>query len=386
VTTTGGAKCWGYNLEGQVGDGTQIERATPVDVVGLDSGVASVGASLYTTCALTRIGGVKCWGWNISGAVGDGTTLTRLTSVDVLGLTGVIEPLRPAALENPTADSFQSGIGVLSGWSCEGGDIGISIDGKAPLHAPYGSARADTATICNTTDPRTGFGLLVNFNTMGAGPHHVQLFVNGTARGASIPFTVTLPAGEFITGVSREVSVPDFPTLGKTTRLVWQQSQQNFAIAGVAVKASHAVDLGITPLGALENPQTGSFQSGIGLLSGWSCAGPTSISIDGGTPIYAPYGSARADTASVCGTSNINTGFGLLINFNTLGAGTHRAQLFVNGGPEGNPVTFTVTVPAGEFLSDVSKQVSVTDFPQAGSTVGLVWQRAQQNFAIQPSH
>ena len=82
-----------------------------------------------------------------------------------------------------------------------------------------------------------------------------------------------------------------------------------------------------TPSAAsLENPQPGSFQSGIGLLSGWSCQGPNiGIAIDGNTALKAPYGSARADTASVCGAANTSTGFGLLLNFNTLGAGLHSA-------------------------------------------------------------
>jgi hypothetical protein len=135
---------------------------------------------------------------------------------------------------------------------------------------------------------------------------------------------------------------------------------------------------------ALENPQPGSSNSGVGLLSGWSCQGPTiGISLDGAAPVNVPYGSSRADTAGVCGQGNINTGFGLLVNFNLLGAGTHSAQLFVNGAARGPATTFTVTVPAGEFLTGVSRQVTVTDFPSPGRTTVLVWQQSQQNFAIQ---
>ncbi len=91
ITSSGGAKCWGDNTAGQLGDGTLITRATPTDVLGLTNGVVAIGAGQLATCALKSSGAVKCWGDDSLGGLGDGTTgagdcSCRTTPVDVIGL------------------------------------------------------------------------------------------------------------------------------------------------------------------------------------------------------------------------------------------------------------------------------------------------------------
>ena len=85
LTTAGGLKCWGNNNAGQLGDGTNTNRDTPVDVTGLTTAVAAVSAGRRHTCALTAAGGLKCWGANDEGRLGDGSTTPRTTPVDVSG-------------------------------------------------------------------------------------------------------------------------------------------------------------------------------------------------------------------------------------------------------------------------------------------------------------
>jgi alpha-tubulin suppressor-like RCC1 family protein len=81
VTLGGPAYCWGYNLYGQLGDGTTVRKLVPTPVTG-GLTFASVAASTTPdgahTCGLTSSGAVYCWGLNDHGQLGDGTTTQRL--------------------------------------------------------------------------------------------------------------------------------------------------------------------------------------------------------------------------------------------------------------------------------------------------------------------
>ena len=254
------------------------------------------------------------------------------------------------------------------------------VDGPR-IAAAYGTDRADTATVCGNQD--NGFGLLFNWNLLGDGVHTVRALADGVEFGRAM-FTVTTLGEEFLTDAVGETVVADFPTAGEEVRLVWQQANQNFVLAPLDSAPPLASPPGPQdgPLGTLENPGPASFQSGIGLLSGWVCeADVVEVEINGGPRIAAAYGTDRADTMDVCGDPD--NGFGLLFNWNLLGDGVHTV-VAVADGEEFGRATFTVTTLGMEFLQGMQGEAVVTDFPSAGEEVRLIWQQANQNFVLAP--
>jgi alpha-tubulin suppressor-like RCC1 family protein len=84
ITTGNRAYCWGLNLDGQLGDGTQHERTIPTKVIGgKQFGQLSAGQS--HTCAVTPASIAYCWGDNAAGDLGNGNTLRRLQPTLVTG-------------------------------------------------------------------------------------------------------------------------------------------------------------------------------------------------------------------------------------------------------------------------------------------------------------
>ena len=80
LTEGGNAYCWGRNSYGQLGDGTTMDRATPVKVAG-GLTFATIQANGAHTCGATAAGATYCWGNNSDGQLGDGTTINRTEPV-----------------------------------------------------------------------------------------------------------------------------------------------------------------------------------------------------------------------------------------------------------------------------------------------------------------
>ena len=139
-----------------------------------------------------------------------------------------------ARLGIPPSGSFQSGIGVLSGWVCEAETVELAFEPATgePFteEAGYGTERGDTEGECGDTD--NGFGLLYNWNRLGDGLHTVRAYADDEEFAHST-FTVTTLGEEFPEGLAQTHDIADFPAEGQTTTVEWQTGQQNFVITGV---------------------------------------------------------------------------------------------------------------------------------------------------------
>jgi alpha-tubulin suppressor-like RCC1 family protein len=77
----GSSACWGLNVDGELGDGTTTNRTVPTPMAGTQ--VFSVIAETVAdgpmhACALTASGQAYCWGNNTFGELGDGSTNSHL--------------------------------------------------------------------------------------------------------------------------------------------------------------------------------------------------------------------------------------------------------------------------------------------------------------------
>ena len=82
---------WGLGHVGQLGRPWPAASSSSPGVVGGLTDVVAVAAGTYHSLALRADGTVWAWGWNVFGQLGDGTTVDRWQPVQVAGLTGVTE-------------------------------------------------------------------------------------------------------------------------------------------------------------------------------------------------------------------------------------------------------------------------------------------------------
>jgi hypothetical protein len=116
VRSDGTLWAWGDNSAGELGNGTTASCFSPVQVPGL-TGVRQVSAGPDYALALRTDGTVRAWGNNGYGYLGDGTTTSRLAPVPVRGLAGISQVSASGASFAVRSD------GTLFGWGRNAGGV-----------------------------------------------------------------------------------------------------------------------------------------------------------------------------------------------------------------------------------------------------------------------
>ncbi len=285
----------------------------------------------------------------------------------------------PVTLENPRAASFQSGVGVISGWACHAHEIVIELNG-VPYRAGYPTTRPDTLGRCGDTD--NGFSLLWNWNNLGAGTHTVRALLDGVEFANTTVHVTTFGEDPFPQGWSGTFALSDFPTAGETTSVRWEESLQNFVITDGQPHTGGGYNRVAGVNAILENPSLGSAQSGVGVISGWACeAGEIVIELNG-VPYRAGYPTTRPDTLGRCGDTD--NGFSLLWNWNNLGPGPHTVRALLDGVEFAATTVRVTTLREDPFPRDLSGTFPIPDFPRPGENKRLRWEESLQNFVIIP--
>lgn len=163
------------------------------------------------------------------------TELTFAGTADIDFTLREAAPASDANIEVPAEGATMNGIGLISGWSCLGGDLEAEFsdaDGVLSTVAlPHGVPRGDTESVCGDTN--NGFSTTMNWSLLGPGPKTMRLIQNGEMQGEPRNFTVVAFDEEFIRSASGMCTVRDFPTSGDSVTLMWSEPQQSFVVTDI---------------------------------------------------------------------------------------------------------------------------------------------------------
>jgi alpha-tubulin suppressor-like RCC1 family protein len=265
VLANGSAQCWGLNNYGQLGDGTITNRSTPVSVSGLSSGVANISTSLgfAHACVALAAGGVRCWGYNGYGQLGNNTQTNSNTPITVSGVTGLAVNAPILKLMPPAGFDF--------------GAQNLTI-----------AATARTATIYNASGAAASISSISLTGTDAA-----QFAISGGTCGTTFP--LALAAGSTCT-----IQVTFTPTSlgGKTATLAVASNAPAVSVPlrGVGATVGTGAPT-ITSDGGLDTASASAFENGTFV---------TAVTAQGASPLtFAVFGGADAALFTTDASGNL---------------------------------------------------------------------------------
>jgi alpha-tubulin suppressor-like RCC1 family protein len=194
---------WGSNSSGQLGDGTATTRTSPVQVIGLgvNSDVVSLSAGSSFSLALKRDGTVLAWGANSNGQLGDGTTLSKTTPIQVTGFgpnSGIIAIA--AGASHALALSFD---GTLWAWGSNGsGQLGDGTSTQRTTPVRVTNLGAGSGVIRVAAGSSHSLALKSNGTVWAWGANSTGQIGDGTSTSRFMPVQVLDVTGVgFVTGI-----------------------------------------------------------------------------------------------------------------------------------------------------------------------------------------
>ena len=150
---------WGRNINGAVGDGTTINRSSPVQI-GTLSNWSIIAVAGYHTAALKTDGTMWTWGNNAQGRLGDNTVVYKSSPVQVGALT-TWSKIAPG--------THKTAFGMA-----------VKTDGTMWTWGYAGFGQLGDVTVYNKSSP-IQIGSLTNWSLVAAGGYHsLAIKTNGT--------------------------------------------------------------------------------------------------------------------------------------------------------------------------------------------------------------
>ncbi|WP_018908983.1 Ig-like domain repeat protein [Salinispora arenicola] len=200
LTSTGTVLAWGKNNEGQLGDGTNANSTTPVDV-DLPPGttVTAIAGGGSNSLALTSAGTVLAWGLNSSGQLGDGTTTDRSTPVDVNLPPGTT--VTAIAGGDPNSLALTSAGTVLAWGLNSSGQLGDGTTTDSTTPVDVNLPPDTTITAITAHDGSHSLALTSTGTILAWGSNSSGELGDGTTTNRSTPVDVNLPPGTTVTAI-----------------------------------------------------------------------------------------------------------------------------------------------------------------------------------------